>query len=75
MNVVGDWRWSRMIEERAGEWEKRRGGRRKRRGGERGERGKGCWGEVWVREMGEEFISIITTIYIPSKGIKCYKFV
>ena len=54
MNVVGDWRWSRMIEERAGEWEKRRGGRRKRRGVERGERGKGCWGEVWVREMGEE---------------------
>ena len=43
-----------MIEERAGEWEKRRGGRRKRRGVERGERGKGCWGEVWVREMGEE---------------------
>ena len=48
MNVVGDWRWSRMIEERAEEWEKRRGGRRKRRGVERGERGKGCWGEVWV---------------------------
>ena len=22
-----------------------------------------------------KFISIITTIYIPSKGIKCYKFV
>ena len=36
MNVVGDWRWSRMIGKRAEEWEKRRGGRRRRRGGERG---------------------------------------
>ena len=54
MNVVGDWRWSRMIEERAGEWERRRGGRRKR-SGEGGERkgmlgrgvGKGNGGRIY----------------------------
>ena len=49
MNVVGDWRWSRMIEERAEEWEKRRGGEEKEEEGRGEERGRGCWGEVWVR--------------------------